>query len=208
MKIQTFDELNSLGLNRRSIPYEEFFSVMNLPKSELQIRLSMASDIYELMIVHFLLFIDSQNYKVSKEFLVNQLKADMLDMASKYVQIDDYVELMVNSLANDITTSTIGNYDVPYYLSEDRAMYIAEDNANAFCNYKQYQDATQSKSTKTWHTAKDLVVRKTHREVDEKQIPIDEFFNVGGSRMRFPKDMLESPSPEEIIGCRCWVTYK
>lgn len=207
--LYSFDYLNNLGLKRRSIPFKEYFKVMNLPKDEIDTRLSMAHDIYEMMAIHIILCMSASNYKVSESFVANQLQADMLDVVGKYGDIDDYIQENVAKLSKDIAKATLNHLDDPYYLSEDRAMFVAEDEANTFANYIQYVKANASCSTSTWHTMKDNGVRHTHVPLDGKTLPMGQYFNVGGCQMRFPKDLLYAEDyPEEYIGCRCFATYK
>ena len=95
-----------------------------------------------------------------------------------------------------------------YWLSINRAMLIAKNEANTFLNYSDFVDAKESGyTTKTWLTMLDDKVRDTHEEIDGQTIGIDETFKVGNSELKFPHDWELSPDPNEVINCRCAVTY-
>ena len=94
-----------------------------------------------------------------------------------------------------------------YWLSDDRARYIAEEEANTAFNDSDFEEAiAEGYTMKTWNTMADRYVRKTHRPMEGKTIPIDDYFLVGNSLMLYPRD--DNGDPEEIINCRCWLTYE
>ena len=88
-------------------------------------------------------------------------------------------------------------------------MYDSENEANTVLNYKEYIGAISGGYTqKEWRTFRDNRVRKTHKAVDGRTIPIKAYFSVGNSLMRFPKDQeLASNHPEELINCRCTLKF-
>lgn len=95
-----------------------------------------------------------------------------------------------------------------WYLSEDRAKYNAENEANTVLNYKDYKEAAQNYKYKTWITENDIRVRDTHIPLEGETIPISDMFVVGEALMRFPKDIeYAADSPEEIVNCRCSIKY-
>ena len=95
-----------------------------------------------------------------------------------------------------------------YYLSNDRAMFISECEANSILNYRQYSKAVKAgKTKKKWIDVGDKRERKTHLEVGETILPIDEPFSVGDSLLQFPKDTSLGSSADEIVNCRCSIQY-
>lgn len=56
--------------------------------------------------------------------------------------------------------------------------------------------------TKTWHANLDERTRDSHVEIDGETVDIDEVFSNGCS---FPGD--GTGAPEEVINCRCYLTY-
>lgn len=54
----------------------------------------------------------------------------------------------------------------------------------------------------------DHVNEKYYVSEDRTTIPINNYFLVGKALMRYPHDMAVAfTNPEEVINCRCWVTY-
>ena len=100
------------------------------------------------------------------------------------------------------------NTDLPYWLSEKRAFFIAVDTANTIMNYTDFTVAkAEGMTRKQWLTQRDEKVRVTHIALDGQTIGIDDVFVVGDSIMRFPKDEEYSPNPKETIRCRCSIRY-
>lgn len=62
---------------------------------------------------------------------------------------------------------------------------------------------TYLSATKTWNNQGDDRVRPSHEGVDD--VPVNAMFSVGDSAMVGPGD--PSGPDEEVIGCRCWLTY-
>ena len=108
-----------------------------------------------------------------------------------------------------ITESDDEDTEEDYWTSENRAMLISEDEANAIYNYDDYRQAVRSgKTKKVWVTENDEKVRMTHTLVEGKTVDIDGLFLVGESLMRFPKDTMYQASPTETVNCRCTCHYK
>ena len=96
-----------------------------------------------------------------------------------------------------------------YWTSQERAMLISENEANAFNNYIEYRKAkAEGKTLKTWITELDDKVRLTHTIAEGQTVDIDGLFLIGDSLMRFPKDVEYDPEPSEVINCRCSCIYE
>lgn len=59
--------------------------------------------------------------------------------------------------------------------------------------------------TKTWVATNDDRTRESHLEANGQTVRFSEDFDVGGAALSYPGDP-DGP-PEEIINCRCGVTY-
>ena len=95
------------------------------------------------------------------------------------------------------------------WTSQERAMLISENEANAFNNYIEYRKAkAEGKTLKTWITELDDKVRLTHTIAEGQTVDIDGLFLIGDSLMRFPKDVEYDPEPSEVINCRCSCIYE
>ena len=65
-----------------------------------------------------------------------------------------------------------------------------------------------SRVNKRWNDAGDQHVRPTHTEASRTGwIPVDEPFSVGAYQMMYPSDDSLGAGAEEIVYCRCWLTY-
>ena len=94
------------------------------------------------------------------------------------------------------------------WLDRNRANLIALNEANWVCNNEEFYEAKrQGKTKKTWHTALDEKVRLTHIAMEGVTIPIEEPFHVGAYLMMMPLDESLGAGAEEIINCRCSVSY-
>lgn len=62
------------------------------------------------------------------------------------------------------------------------------------------------RTRKTWRSEHDTRTRATHRSANGQTVPIDQPFNVGGSRLLFPGDPVGPP--EETYSCRCYLEYR
>ena len=212
----SFDELNKLYAaekagDLRSLPFRQFFGEMNISQEQMRRRIRTAEDVKA-----FILLALEQMYLERQEGTYNYIDAaeeirknyqSMLDrMAITLTAF--FTAMHVNSTATEIATATMNNEDDAYFFSEDRATLIAEMEANFIWNDFEFQDAIATgKRMKTWHTMRDRRVRKTHTEVEGVTIPIDEPFAVGDSFLMFPTDTSLGASPDEIVNCRCSVTY-
>ena len=94
---------------------------------------------------------------------------------------------------------------------DERCLTIARTEVSSICNYARQTGVlkTKIKTLKKWINRGDERVRNSHSDMDNHpEIPADEYFTVGpsGSQMQYPGD--PNGSPEEIINCRCFLTYR
>lgn len=144
----------------------------------------------------------NQDFNTYRETLQNRL-TDAFNQNGILLE-DSYV----SQLVSDLIDTTNRHPDDPYYLSQERALLIAQNESNTAYNHVDYITAKESgKQYKTWITEGDEKVRDAHVEVDMKTIPIDDYFLVGGDTMRYPHDYMNG-SPGNLINCRCICTYE
>lgn len=208
MAISRFDELNNI--KRRSLPFDIYFGEMGLTEAQKKERIELSNKLLIVFQNWLNLFATYLTIEyVSEDTLTSILENDYREAISDYVVIDKAFDTYIKLMCADMVVATIENADNPYYLSEDRAMFIAENEANTSLNYEELQEAIASgKTKKTWHTIKDKRVRHTHSSVNNKTIPIREYFNVGNAKMLYPKDIENAEDyPEEIVNCRCSISY-
>lgn len=219
MALQKHDKLNNL-----SIPYEEYFGEMGLSKEEIRRRIELAKRIEKIFGYVFVLIKSDMlaNNHFDAEYYAEFAKrryADILiefdiDIKEAYpwllAHIDESVDDIIANIqeyAEQVSEDAEDNED-SWYLSSDRAILIAENEANSVGEYKTFQDAVnKGKTRKVWNTMLDYKVRHTHTELEGYSIPIMERFKVGNYEMYQPKDTSLGAGMEEIANCRCWCTY-
>ena len=192
----TQDELN--------VMFEEYYSVMDgIEPDRLQKRIDLANDLYDVIMVYYTLLDGNESQAV----IENQLANELYSTIAKFGEIDDYTSEMVDLYTKDIVKANMSHKSSEYYVSDERAVNVAQDVGQSFLNYFEYQDAVANNKTETWFTQNDSDVRPTHATLNGTQIPIGETFKVGGYLMRFPKDTYYGAPAEEIVNCRCFVKY-
>ena len=191
-----FDELNQL---------KRFFSVMELPQKEKDKRVSLGMLFYDAFFYVFLLMqADVKvNGDIDKDFYIRSLDGRIRDVLEDLPYDENYIP----QLTEDVIETTTRHLDEPYYFSQERALLVAQNEANTVMNRVDFETAkAQGKKYKRWITEKDFKVRLNHALVDEEKIPIDEMFHVGEDLMRYPHDY--NASPENTINCRCVCVYE
>ena len=205
----SFDELNDLVVNKRSMSFEQFFGEMELSDDEIQQRIELAEKLEDgFLFVLALLFTMQQYNAVNWERARQEYENRYLSALAGYVTITPYIRQYVRDMSYDIMDSTKKHQAEYYYYSPDRGKFMAECEANTTRSYQCNEDAiAQGKTMKRWLTMGDKRVRETHKEVGGTSKPIGEPFYVGGSLMMFPRDTQYSPPNSLVCGCRCSIEY-
>lgn len=201
------DKLNNLESKYPRIDYEVWFSLLDIPKEDIEKRIEMAE---KLESVYFWLFnlitvsvlaneyIDTDSLIASVQYRLS----DIADLDARYVS-DHIVRF-----ADETVRATVDNADDPFFLSDERATTLAADEAHTLCSYEELQEAYDNGMTrKTWNTQHDRRVRKSHVAADGQTVPIDKMFIVNGYEMATVKDSENGAPLSEISNCRCWVTF-
>lgn len=216
MSISSYDELNIRPNNRRSEPYKEYFSKMSISDKEKQQRIAFSEQMEE-VVLYILALIETtiESGESDQEYIQTQFYDKYLDVIASYMLIDTYIKQYALDVTKQIIDATFERFSAEdksitddYYLSNDRAMFISECEANSILNYRQYSKAVKAgKTKKKWIDVGDKRERKTHLEVGETILPIDEPFSVGDSLLQFPKDTSLGASADEVVNCRCSIQY-
>lgn len=231
MATQRFDEINVL--KRRSLPYEEYFGEMDLTPKQKTARIHLAPILEEIIMIFFDVMetrfeMGMMNESLAKQDLTYQLY-DVISEGEYFGNPENEdAERQMNKyivkIVDDIYNSTVDNmtnhpddysYDEekPYWVSTDRAMFIAENESNTLFNVKEFVEASAKGYThKIWMAYNDNRVRDTHLQTNGAKIPIGSYFDVGAARMLYPKDVTSEFStgaehPEEVVSCRCTILY-
>lgn len=220
-------ELDEMHIKERAVPYEEYFAPMDITKIQKKRRLAFARFFEEIMLYIFDLigtYIEYEgiaDYNVikselSKEYtklVKGEYEDKELEIFNDYFVFDEDVEFYIKQFTTDFARTTQKNQSNIWYTSEDRAKFIAENEANTILNYGEYKEAVGRGFTrKRWYSFLDNRVRDTHAIANGQTIPIDEYFHVGNALLFFPKDCITPKStgmlhPEEIVNCRCSMRY-
>ena len=216
MSVSLYDELNVRPNNRRSEPYKEYFSKMSISDKEKQERIAFSEQMEE-VVLYILALIEAtiESGESDQEYIQTQFYDKYLDVIASYMLIDTYIKQYALDVTKQIIDATFERFSAEdksitddYYLSNDRAMFISECEANSILNYRQYSKAVKAgKTKKKWIDVGDKRERRTHLEVGEIILPIDEPFSVGDSLLQFPKDTSLGASADEIVNCRCSIQY-
>lgn len=205
----SFDELNDLVANKRSVSFEQFFGEMELSDEEMQQRIELAEKLEGGFLFVLALLLTMQQYNaVNWEQARQEYENRYLSALAGYVTITSYIRQYVRDMSYDIMDSTKKHQSEYYYYSPDRGKFMAECEANTVRSYQCNKDAiAQGKTMKRWLTMGDKRVRATHKEVGGTSKPIGEPFYVGESLLQYPRDFSLGASTAETAGCRCSIEY-
>lgn len=208
MTVMTFDELNQL-VPKQNIPMEQYFGEMGLTNEQERKRLDLAERLEEEFIdILAWVFYTAQNRAVSESVVEERFREALINSTDEEVMNLSRTEEIIDTVAKEVAKTTVDRRNTPFFLSEERAYLLAEDNANTLFNYYDFEQAlSQNKSMKQWLTILDGRERQTHNLADGMIAVVEQPFEVGDSLLMFPKDTSLGASPEEIIGCRCSVRY-
>lgn len=205
--MRIFDEINVLEQEstQRSVPYSQYFGEMELSDDEKEKREELARQFESIFLVTFALI---KIMQYTEEYMTDYLNRYYLETISNFSEPDDYLKNYSAEMSQNIVDTTFQNIDDKYFTSADRAMFIAENEANTDMNYLEYIKAiNDGKTKKKWIDMKDKRERKTHLNVGGTILPIEQPFRVGESLMLFPKDFSLDAEAKEIVNCRCSVKY-
>ena len=210
----SFDELNQLYSEEheddlRSMPYEQYFGEMTLTQEQKDERTRTAGKIENFTLIalaslYYMMQDGGFDYGSVSAEMISAYRDLMEDLDVPFT--DAFQSTHPENVVYEIIFATLMNQDDPYFFSYDRAMLIAENESNSIWNDSDFQEAVLSgKRWKTWIAILDKRTRDTHRAVDGARIPIDEYFQVGEALLMYPR--ADSSFPEEVINCRCSVSY-
>lgn len=209
--MRNIDEINNL--NRRSEDIQKYFAEMDLTSEQLEKRVEcayLAFTVYDLLLIMFLTMKEYND--IDEDYLKTTLTNRILSVITGMSTPDDYLIDYAIKSSDAFVDNTIKNQDDDFYSSEDRALISGELFANAVSNYTEYKTAqAEGKTHKVWHSVKLPTTREPHANLSGHKIRIDELFNVGGIKMRFPMDAEPSGGGnkylKQAMNCKCTVKY-
>lgn len=207
--MREIDEINDLSQDE-ILDISTYFDEMELSDEEKEKRKEFSESMVDVMLFIFALFSVMRQYGyINKNYIISQLQSRYSDLVLKYMDINKAVNDYIQRFSEEIVDTTLKYPDEEYYLSNDRATLVSVNEAQTVLGYSELSEAIKNGYTKKkWITEGDRKVRKTHREVDMQEIPIDEYFFVGDSLMMYPHDNITFDiDPKEVINCRCSIVY-
>lgn len=235
MALQNFEDLNVV--KRRSIPYDIYFGEMDLTKDQRKRREDLALILEDYIAMWFIMVEQAYEKDMLEEAWARQQLTYMIYEAvdgKGYFASEAEQNKYISNLVSNTYQTTIENLDEsydevvpkdedkeptsiddvePYWVSNDRAKFIAENESNTIINSAEFTEAINNGfNYKVWDVFPDDRVRPTHMDVFGEDIPIDDYFTVGEAIMLYPKDVTSAFStgaehPEEVINCRCTIRY-
>lgn len=209
------DELNNL------IPYnnkildldgwlDDFYEVMPIDDERKERRKSVAKQLREAILFLFaLVYTMAENDSWDYDIALSAFRMEFRNVIVNYVKIDLFMENYIQQFTQnylDVTIEHLPEDDASFFVSDDRATIGAANESNTVVGYEEFENAkNDGKTRKKWRTQRDSAVRPTHREMEGKTIPIDDYFIVGGSALLYPRD--PEGDEKETAGCRCALDY-
>ena len=189
----------------------EYFDVMDIDETQKEKRKDLAKQIRDALLFLFALINVSYEYDyLSYEYVLGQFRTEFQRIVLQNGRLDLYTEQYIQKVTKDVVDTTFKNLDLVnpnYWMSDERAIIVGENEANSILNYEELQDAIEQGYTmKTWLTENDNRVRKTHRAVDGKTIPIEDYFQFPDCKMLMPHDY-DNGTDKELANCRCTLKY-
>jgi len=205
--VTSFDALNQLVGMKRSEPFKEFYAPMHLTKEQKRERQRLAEAFEEefLYMMSYMFYA----YPTLNEQMIYDLRdayIRAIEEVGLYSMVDQYYR-QAEKFAIDCIEATQRHKEDPYYYSADRARFCAENESNKIWAYTEYEEAVGNCQYKQWQTIIDGKERDSHAEINGEILRIGEPFILAGGLMMFPTDDSMGASDEEIVNCRCSLTF-
>lgn len=125
---------------------------------------------------------------------------------------DSLREIIADGITAGDTVETISRAIDDLYLDQiipDRSMTIARTEVGNAANFASNEaaQATGVPMEKTWNSLGDAFVRESHADADGQTVEQDQDFVVGGEYLGWPGDISKGASAENVINCRCFITW-
>lgn len=187
----------------------EYFDPMDISEKQKEERRKLANEMFNVFLFLFsLVEVGFDNNYLDLDFLSSQFELQFAPLVMSYARNDEYIGEYIEKVSKDVVKTTVDNLDSDFATSDKRAAYVAVNEANSVENYEELQEAIDNGYThKRWCTMLDRKVRDSHRVLEGKTIPIDDYFEVGDDLLLFPRDEENCENIENIAGCRCSLKY-
>lgn len=190
-----------------------YFDEMEIPNEEKKKRIDLCLELVDVFYYVFALINadfrlgNPIKAEVYTDELTERFKAIVSDSAYDSVMDEEEIPQYIEEISSNLVDVTIDNAETEYFSSVDRAIRVAEDTTNVVGDtwYIGFMKSIGYKY-KTWITLLDGKARHSHVLSYGQTVGIDEYFDVGVSKMRYPHDC-NAPA-EEVVNCRCTLDFK
>lgn len=196
---------------------KEYFDPMDISEDQKEERRKLANEMFNVFLFLFsLVELSEENGYSNLEYLSTQFELEFAPLVMGYSRNDDYIGRYIDKVSKDVVRTTVegvkkplGSAEREFATSDKRAAYAAVNEANSVENYEELQEAIESGYThKRWCTMLDKRVRDTHRILEGKTIPIEDYFEVGDDLLLCPRDEGNCINNlGNIANCRCSLKY-
>lgn len=205
------DELNILKDDSEAFDYQDFidhyYDPMQISERQKKKRKDAAEDIFD-AILFFLIWCENAPDRVEEESTLRSFENLYKEVIFQHGEPDEYFDTYVSLFIPMLIKTTLAHIKDAYYTSVERAALVAANESNSVVNHTELQEAIEEGYTqKKWLTELDEKVRFTHQEMEGVTIPINEPFHVGQYLMMQPHDISMGAGAEEIVNCRCSLSY-
>ena len=122
-----YSELNALIKNRRSEPFDEYFSVMEISDEDKKKRIELAEKLDDnFLFILILLFTMKQYGTIDYNDIRLRFESGYIDAVSEFFKPNQYIEDHARNFSYDVVDSTMRHEEDPYYYSEDRALLLRD----------------------------------------------------------------------------------
>lgn len=201
----SIDEINSFDYQKY---ISDYFAPMMISKGEKEKREQAAREFRDYLLTLFLLLgIQTEYLAVNWDVIEREMRTEFERAALRYANNTPMLQAYIADKASDFVRITRENIDKGnYWTSDERATMEAVNEANEVFGLQAYQTAIeQGKKYKVWVTQNDPLVRKSHRAVEGKKIPINDYFVLAKGILLYPGDY--ENCPDECYNCRCVARY-
>lgn len=142
-----FDEINALQTTQssetRSVPFEQYFGEMELTEEEKEKRIKMAYQFNDMLLFVFALISAQITFnQVDYTIIRQRLESGYMDVLARQGMVSDaYIKQYAADFVDDFINTTFENKDDSYYLSQDRAMFISENESQTMNEYNEFVEA-------------------------------------------------------------------
>ena len=188
---------------------EQYFKPMQITEKQRDERKKASRDFRDFLLFLFaLLAVQDEYSSIDWEYFEAQFVIEFQRNAEVYARNTALLDEYIHEKAEEFTRITREHYgEDSYWVSEERAVYEAVNEANAVLGYEELRKAQENGYRyKTWKAELDNRTRNDHRTMNDKKIKIDDYFMFPDCVMLMPHDDVNGTA-RQVENCRCSLKY-